>query len=91
LSHLQMAFSREQGNKVYVQNRILENKELVWELLKDKSGYIYVCGDARQMAKAVHAALHSIVCEYGKMNEQQANAFIEELQKSGRYLQDVWF
>jgi len=91
LSHLQMAFSREQGNKVYVQNRILENKALVWDLLKDKNGYIYVCGDARQMAKAVHAALHSVVCEFGKMNDQQANAFIEELQKSGRYLQDVWF
>jgi len=86
-----MAFSREQTNKVYVQNRILENKELVWNLLKDKNGYLYVCGDARQMAKAVSAALHSVVCEYGKMTDQQATTFIEELQKSGRYMQDVWF
>jgi len=91
LSHLQMAFSREQASKVYVQNRILENKELLWNLIKDKNGYIYVCGDARYMAKAVHSALHSIVCEYGKMSDQQANTFIEELQRSGRYLQDVWF
>ena len=43
------------------------------------------------MAKAVNAALHSVICEYGKMNDQQANTFIEELQKSGRYMQDVWF
>jgi len=91
LSHLQMAFSREQTNKVYVQNRISENKELVWNLIKDKNGYLYVCGDAKQMAKAVHTALHSVVCEFGQMTDQQANTFIEELQKSGRYLQDVWF
>jgi len=91
LTHFHSAFSREQESKVYVQNKMLENKQAIWELLKDKRGYFYVCGDARFMAKAVQQALHSIIVECGGMTDQQANAYLEELQQSGRYLQDVWF
>jgi len=93
LTRLHVAFSREQGKKVYVQDKLEEEetrKEL-WHFINDKSGYFYVCGDARQMAKSVHHALVKIVKECGNMDEEKANAYVENLQKSGRYLQDVWF
>jgi len=93
LSNLHVAFSREQGQKVYVQDKLgdMETKETLWHFLNDKKGYFYVCGDARQMAKSVHQTLINVVKECGKMSEEEANAFIENLQKSGRYLTDVWF
>jgi len=93
LTHLHVAFSRESSQKVYVQDKLgdHEMKETLWHFLNDKKGYFYVCGDARQMAKAVHQTLINVVKECGKMNEEQAIAFVESLQKSGRYLQDVWF
>jgi len=93
LSHLHVAFSRDQDKKVYVQDKLddPETREKMWHFLNDKQGYFYVCGDARQMAKAVHQSLQNIVKECGKKSEEEANTFIENLQKSGRYLTDVWF
>lgn len=93
LSHLHVAFSRETDQKVYVQDKLGDPlvKEKLWQFLNEKQGYFYVCGDARQMAKAVHQTLVTTVKECGKMDDTQANAFVENLQKSGRYLQDVWF
>jgi NADPH-ferrihemoprotein reductase len=92
LSHLHVAFSREQGNKVYVQDKLDEpqTRERVWNFLK-KGGYFYVCGDARHMAKAVHQSLVKTVKECGKMSEAEANTYVDNLQHSGHYLQDVWF
>jgi len=93
LSHLHVAFSREQDQKVYVQDKLGDPgmKEKLWQFLNEKKGYFYVCGDARQMAKAVHQTLINVVKECGKMNETEAIAFVDNLQKSGRYLTDVWF
>jgi NADPH-ferrihemoprotein reductase len=93
LNHLHVAFSREQHHKVYVQDKIQEPviRQQLWHYLNDKNGYFYVCGDARLMAKAVHHALVKIVEECGQKSEEEANTYVENLQKSGHYLQDVWF
>lgn len=93
LDNLYVAFSREQNHKVYVQDKLEEEetRKVVWEALNDKKGYFYVCGDARLMAKAVHHALVKMAMECGSMTEEKANTYVENLQKSGHYLQDVWF
>lgn len=93
LSHLHVAFSREQDHKVYVQDKIEEEgtRKKIWELLNEKGGRFYVCGDARLMAKSVHQALIKIAKEEGHMSEEDATTYIDNLQKNGRYLQDTWF
>lgn len=93
LTHLHVAFSREQGHKVYVQDKIdeKETRKQIWEFLNEKNGRFYVCGDARLMAKSVHQGLIKIAKEEGHMSEEEATKYIDNLQQTGRYLQDVWF
>lgn len=88
LGKLITAFSREQDEKVYVQHKILEMKDEIWPILQD--AYIYVCGDAKNMAKDVHKALRAVVMEAGNKNQKEAESFITALQTKGRYQQDVW-
>lgn len=66
----------------------MEVKEDIWPLLQD--AYIYVCGDAKSMAKDVHKALRSVVMEAGNKSQKEAESFITSLQTKGRYQQDVW-
>lgn len=89
LSKLDVAFSRDQAEKVYVQDRILENAVEVWQWL-EQGAYLYVCGDANRMAKDVHEALISIAQEQGKLGREQAEAFINDLRKAKRYQRDVY-
>mmetsp|Transcript_45667 Transcript_45667/g.114911 ORF Transcript_45667/g.114911 Transcript_45667/m.114911 type:complete len:662 (-) Transcript_45667:433-2418(-) len=90
LTHLSVAFSREQDEKVYVQHKMREEKDIVWDVISN-NGYVYVCGDARYMAKDVHQALIDVAAEVGGMSETAAEEFISKLQADGKYLQDVWF
>lgn len=89
LTQLDVAFSRDQHEKVYVQHRILENAEQVWQWLQE-GAYIYVCGDASRMAKDVHEALVSVAQEQGQLGREQAEEFINELRKAKRYQRDVY-
>jgi NADPH-ferrihemoprotein reductase len=89
LSDLQVAFSRDQPEKVYVQHKLLEQADSVWELLENQ-GYFYVCGDARNMARDVQSVLITIIKEKGSKTDSEAAEYIKKLQKRGRYLQDVW-
>jgi len=82
---LSLAFSRDQEQKIYVQNRLKENSKAVYELLT-AGGYFYVCGDARRMAKDVDTALREIITENGG----DAEAMMKELKDSGRYCRDVY-
>jgi len=91
LIQLYAAFSRETANKVYVQHKMSEAKKAIWEALSDKGGFFYICGDARQMAKDVHQTLQQIIMECGGKTSEEAEKFIENLQKTNRYLTDVWF
>lgn len=89
LSQLDVAFSRDQHEKVYVQHRILENAEQVWQWIQS-GAYIYVCGDATRMAKDVNDALVTVAKEQGGLNQEQAEQFINELRKAKRYQRDVY-
>lgn len=88
LHRLDLAFSRDQAEKVYVQHRIRERGRelLVW--LRE-GAHLYVCGDVR-MAKDVHAALTDVVAEHGAHSHEGANAWLDGLQREGRYARDVY-
>lgn len=89
VNQLDVAFSRDQQEKVYVQHRILEHSTQVWQWLQD-GAYIYVCGDATRMAKDVHDALITIVEQQGKKNREEAEQFVNDLRKTKRYQRDVY-
>ncbi len=89
LSKLDVAFSRDQAEKVYVQQRILENAEQVWQWIQD-GAYIYVCGDATRMAKDVHEALIEVTVAQGNLAREDAEEFINSLRKEKRYQRDVY-
>lgn len=84
-----LAFSRDQKEKIYVQHRLLENGEEVYQWL-EQGAHFYVCGDATHMAKDVHDALVSIVAKYGKKSAEQAEQYLVELRKAKRYQKDVY-
>ena len=89
LSNLDLAWSRDQAEKVYVQHKMLEKKEQLWNWLGEGAVF-YVCGDASRMAKDVDQALRTIAQEEGSMSEEDASAWVKNLQKEKRYLKDVY-
>ena len=89
LSRLDTAFSRDQGRKIYVQDRMAENAEDLWRWLQD-GAHFYVCGDATRMAKDVDTALRRLAMTEGRLNESQARDWIVALARQGRYLRDVY-
>lgn len=89
LTRLNLAFSRDQESKVYVQQHIQENAEEVFGWLQD-GAHVYVCGDAERMAKDVDAALHDVVARAGGMDATAAHSYVNDLIKSHRYVRDVY-
>jgi len=89
LQRLDTAFSRDQAEKIYVQQRMLENAAELWQWL-EKGAYFYVCGDAKHMAKDVDHALHRIVEQAGGKPKEEADAYIDAMKKSKRYRKDVY-
>ena len=89
LARLDLAFSRDQAEKIYVQTRMLENAAELWNWLED-GAHFYVCGDAKRMAKDVDNALYQIAREQGHMDEAGAKTYIQSLIKSKRYQRDVY-
>ncbi|PVZ38910.1 bifunctional nitrate reductase/sulfite reductase flavoprotein subunit alpha [Pseudomonas sp. CC120222-01a] len=83
---LDTAFSRDQAEKVYVQQRMLEQGALLWQWL-EAGAYFYVCGDAQRMAKDVDAALREVIAVHGGVD---ADAYVEALSKAKRYRRDVY-
>ena len=85
------AWSRDQAEKIYVQTRMLENAQEIWEWI-DNGAYFYVCGDKNYMAKDVHAALIKICSEHGNMNIDDATHFVTQImmKEEKRYLRDVY-
>jgi len=90
LTRLDLAFSRDQAEKIYVQDRMLENGAELWKWLNDEGGYFYVCGDASRMAKDVDNALHKIAEDHGGLSAEAAEEYIKQLKKEKRYARDVY-
>ncbi len=89
LHKVDLAFSRDQATKIYVQDRMRENAEEIWKWIS-AGGYFYVCGDASRMAKDVNQALIDIVAHQGGMDETAAAAYVKQMQKEKRYGRDVY-
>jgi sulfite reductase (NADPH) flavoprotein alpha-component len=89
LTRLTLAWSRDSGEKIYVQDRMREVGRDLWAWLAD-GAHVYVCGDAKRMAKDVEIALVDIVAQHGARTPEDAGAFIAELKKKDRYQQDVY-
>jgi sulfite reductase (NADPH) flavoprotein alpha-component len=89
LHRIDLAFSRDQGEKIYVQHNLRRNARALYEWI-DAGAYVYVCGDAAHMAKDVHAALRDIVIEQGGKSAEDADAFLAQLANERRYCRDVY-
>jgi len=89
ISDLQLAFSRDQGEKEYVTHKLRENMAQVWDVIK-KGGHLYVCGDARFMAKDVNEIFIEAIKTHGEKSVEQATRFLSSLSDKGRYCVDVW-
>jgi sulfite reductase (NADPH) flavoprotein alpha-component len=89
LTRLDLAFSRDQDHKIYVQDRMLEQAPLFWSWLQDGAS-IYVCGDASRMSKDVDATLHTIVEQQGHMDCDAAKDFVQTIKDQQRYYRDVY-
>lgn len=83
------AFSRDQNQKVYVQDLIRQQSESVFRLLHEADGLVYVCGSSGKMPQAVRAALTDVFVERG-MDQEAANRYLEDMAKGGRYKQETW-
>jgi sulfite reductase (NADPH) flavoprotein alpha-component len=89
LTRLDTAFSRDQTEKIYVQNRMLESAAELYAWL-ETGAYFYVCGDATRMAKDVDAALHRVVEAASGKTAEQAADYVETLRSTKRYQRDVY-
>jgi len=89
LNELDLAWSRDQEEKVYVQHKMLERGAELWNWIQE-GALFYVCGDASRMAKDVDQALRTIAQEHGSMSEEDSAVWIKSLQKEKRYLKDVY-
>ena len=89
LSRLDLAFSRDQDEKIYVQHKMSEHGKDLFEWLEN-GGYFYVCGDATRMAKDVDQALCDIASKWGNLTADQAREYVNNLKREKRYLRDVY-
>ncbi|MEW6981073.1 assimilatory sulfite reductase (NADPH) flavoprotein subunit [Colwelliaceae bacterium 6471] len=89
LTHLDLAFSRDQAEKIYVQDRLRQHASEVFAWL-ERGAYVYICGDMSRMAKDVEAALIDIIAEQGKLDSTQAQDYLKDLRNAKRYQKDVY-
>ena len=89
LARVDLAFSRDQARKVYVQDRMREAAAELWSWIKG-GAHFYVCGDAHRMAKDVDLALHQIISEQGGLDVAQAAEYVKLMKKEKRYQRDVY-
>ena len=86
-----VAFSRE-GSKEYVQHKIVQQGEEIRKLVIEQGSRVYICGDAKRMAKDVFKTMTQVVAEHGQFrgNIQEAETYLRELKKVNRWSEDVW-
>jgi sulfite reductase (NADPH) flavoprotein alpha-component len=89
LHQLDTAFSRDQAEKIYVQHRMLEQGETLWQWL-EKGAHFCVCGDASRMAKDVDTTLKTIIQTHGNMSPEAAADYVSTMAQEKRYVRDVY-
>ncbi|HEY8932194.1 MAG TPA: sulfite reductase subunit alpha, partial [Rariglobus sp.] len=89
VTHLDLAWSRDQILKVYVQDKMREKGAELWKWISG-GGYFFVCGDAKRMAKDVDIALHDVIAQHGGMTAEQAVEYVKQMKKDKRYQRDVY-
>jgi sulfite reductase (NADPH) flavoprotein alpha-component len=89
LTDLDVAFSRDQPEKIYVQHRLKQKSQAVWRWLQE-GAHLYVCGDADKMASDVNEALLDIISEEGGKSRDEANEYLRQLTREKRYQRDVY-
>lgn len=89
LSRMDLAFSRDTGEKIYVQQRILENSKDFYQWLKDGAS-LFVCGDEKKMAKDVHEAIIAVLEKEGNMSRDESEIYLNQMKKDKRYQRDVY-
>jgi sulfite reductase (NADPH) flavoprotein alpha-component len=89
LTRLDLAFSRDQAHKIYVQDRMREHGAELWRWLQE-GAHFYVCGDGSRMAADVERALREVAAEQGGLSQEDAMEYVAGLAKAGRYLRDVY-
>jgi len=87
---LSVAFSRDQEQKVYVTHHLRERAAEVWRVLGVEHGHVYVCGDAKSMARDVNTLLTEICRDQGGMAPEEADKYIKTMRSQKRYSEDVW-
>ncbi len=91
LQKLFVAFSRDAANKVYVQHQMHQQASDITQALSDtQQGHVYVCGDAKRMAKDVHAALLDMLQSTLGLSSSDAEGRLKDMTNGGRYQRDVW-
>jgi len=89
LTNIDLAWSRDQKEKVYVQDKLRQQGAELWRWIND-GAHIYVCGDANRMAKDVEQALLEVIAEFGAMDTEAADDYLSELRVERRYQRDVY-
>ena len=89
LNRIDLAWSRDQKEKVYVQDKLRQQGAELWRWIND-GAHIYVCGDANRMAKDVEQALLDVIAEFGAMDAEAADEYLSELRVERRYQRDVY-
>uniref|UniRef100_A0A1B0GK97 NADPH--cytochrome P450 reductase n=2 Tax=Lutzomyia longipalpis TaxID=7200 RepID=A0A1B0GK97_LUTLO len=87
---LRVAFSREQEKKVYVTHLLQEDSDKVWDVIGEKKGHVYICGDAKNMALDVRNILLNVIQTKGNLSESEAQQYLKKMEAQKRYSADVW-
>ncbi|MGX5201570.1 assimilatory sulfite reductase (NADPH) flavoprotein subunit [Aliikangiella sp. IMCC44632] len=90
LTHLSVAFSRDQKEKLYVQHQLFRHAASIWQWIDEQQASLYVCGDMSKMAKDVELAIIEIIKAQGNQSESQAIAYLKQMKQSKRYQRDVY-
>ncbi|MGL4860937.1 MAG: NADPH-dependent assimilatory sulfite reductase flavoprotein subunit, partial [Enterobacteriaceae bacterium] len=89
LNKIDLAWSRDQAEKEYVQHKLREQGKALWHWLQ-QGAHLYVCGDASRMAKDVEQALQEVIMQQGALKQEQANEYLAELRLNHRYQRDIY-
>lgn len=90
LTQMDLAFSRDQEEKIYVQHKMLEKSRKLFEWIDSRGAVVYLCGNKRTMGKAVKEALKNIISREGSLSAENAEAYLQQMVKNKRLRSDLY-